>query len=90
MASRTRSFQGWQVLLFWLLMGGIIGGWIGEAIVNVWPALSLLGRVQSIGLPAFTMDLHVFSLTFGFMLNLNFFTIAGFVVAWALYRRLLR
>ena len=53
-----------------------------------WPALALLGRIQSVGLPTFTMDLHVFTLSFGFMLNINFFTILGFVLAWLFYRRL--
>lgn len=88
MANRTRTYPGWQLLLLLLALGGIIGGWIGDAIVRVWPALQLLARVQSVGLPAFTMDLHVFSLTFGFMLNINFFTILGFVLAWFFYRRL--
>lgn len=88
MASRTRTYPGWQLLLLLLALGGIIGGWIGDAIVKLWPALALLARVQSVGLPTFTMDLHVFTLSFGFMLNINFFTILGFVLAWFFYRRL--
>jgi len=87
-AVRTRTYPTWQILLLLLALGGIIGGWIGDAIVKVWPGLGLLGNVQSVGLPTFTMDLHVFSLSFGFMLNINFFSILGFIVAWVFYRRL--
>jgi hypothetical protein len=87
-ASRTRTYPGWQLLLLLLALGGIIGGWIGDAILKMWPILSLLGNVQSVGLPTFTMDLHVFSLSFGFMLHINFFTILGFVLAWFFYQRL--
>lgn len=87
-AGRTRTYPTWQILLLLLALGGIIGGWIGDAIVKVWPGLSLLGNVQSVGLPTFTMDLHVFSLSFGFMLNINFFSILGFIVAWVFFRRL--
>lgn len=88
MAGRTRTYPGWQMLLLFLVLGGIVGGWMGDAAVAVWPGLSLLGNEYRIGLPAFTLDLRVFSLSFGFMLNLNFFTLLGFVTAWAIYRRL--
>ncbi len=88
MASRTRTYPGWQLLALLLVLGGIIGGLIGDAILKIWPVLSLLGKVQSIGLPTFTMDLHVFSVSFGFMLHINFFTIVGFVLAWVFYQRL--
>ena len=86
--SRSRTYPGWQWLLLLLVLGGIIGGWLGDAIVRLWPALSILGKVLSVGLPTFTMDLHVFSLSFGFMFNINFFTIVGFFIAWFLYKRL--
>lgn len=82
------SQNSWQILLLLLILGGIIGAWIGDAIVTLLPNLELLGEVQSVGLPTFVMDLHVFTLSFGFMLNINFFTILGFVLAWLFYRRL--
>lgn len=88
MAGRSRTYPGWQMLLLLVALGGIIGGWIGDAIVKVWPGLGLLGNVQSVGLPTFTMDLHVLTLSFGFMLHINFFSILGFVVAWIFYQRL--
>jgi hypothetical protein len=47
-----------------------------------------LGNVKSVGLPTFTMDLNVLTLSFGFMLHINFFSILGFVAAWIFYQRL--
>lgn len=87
MSGRSRTYPGWQILLLLLVIGGIIGGWIGDAIVKLWPALGILGAVQSIGLPAFSLNLQVFSLTFGFMLHVSFFTLLGFVIAYIIYRR---
>lgn len=88
MASRSHSYLSWQVLLLLLILGGIVGGWIGNAIINLWPALNILGVEQNIGIPDFTLDLKVFTFTFGFMLNINLFTLIGFVIAYILYRRL--
>jgi len=86
--SRTRTYPGWQLLLLMLALGGIVGGWIGDALLKIWPGLGLLGNVQSVGLPTFTMDLHVFSVSFGFMLHLSIFSILGFALAWVFYKRL--
>ena len=88
MANRSRTYPGWQLLLLLLALGGIIGGWIGDAILKVWPSMGLLGNIMSVGLPTFTMDLHVFTLSFGFMFNINFFSILGFIMAWIFYKRL--
>lgn len=86
--TKSRTYPGWQLLLILLVLGGIIGGWIGDAIVKLWPAFSELGRTQSIGLPSFILDLKVFTLTFGFMLHINLFTILGLIIAYILFRRL--
>lgn len=86
--SSSRAYPSWQILLLLLAIGGIIGGWLGDALVKIFPSMTILGNLQSIGLPAFTMDLHVFTLTFGFMLHLNFFSILGFIIAYILFKRL--
>lgn len=88
MKNISRSYPGWQMLLLLLVLGGIIGSYIGEALVKLWPALRMLGKVQSIGVPRFTIDLHVFELTFGFMMHISLFTLLGFVLAYLLYRRM--
>ncbi|MEN6326862.1 MAG: DUF4321 domain-containing protein [Syntrophomonas sp.] len=87
MANRSHSYPNWQVLLILLVLGGIIGGWIGDALLSVWPGLKTLGQVQSVGLPSFSLNLRVFTLNFGFMLHVNFFTLLGFVLAYIVYRR---
>lgn len=86
--AKNRTYPGWQYLLVLLVLGGIIGSWIGDAMLRVWPALYELGRNQSIGLPSFTLDLKVFTLTFGFMLHINLFTILGFIIAYLVFKRL--
>lgn len=88
MTSRTRTYPGWQILLLLLVLGGIIGGWIGDALIKIWPALNALGQVQSVGVPNFTINLQVFTFTFGFMLHINFFTILGFLLSYIVYRKL--
>ena len=50
--------------------------------------LVILGKVQSVGIPDFTLNLQVFSLTFGFMLHISFFTLLGFVLSYLVYKRL--
>jgi hypothetical protein len=87
-ATRNRTYPGWQILLLLIALGGIVGGLIGDVILKIWPSMSILGNVQSVGLPTFTMDLHVFSISFGFMFHLNFFSILGFILAWIFYQRL--
>ena len=88
MANRSHAYPGWQVLLLLLIVGGIIGGWLGDFIVGLWPALGILGKVQSVGIPDVTLNLQVFSLTFGFMLHISFFTLLGFVLSYLVYKRL--
>lgn len=88
MVARSRSYPGWQILLLLMVVGGIIGGWLGNAIIKMLPVLSFLGNTQSLGIPSFTVDLQVFTFTFGFVLNINFFTLLGFVLAYIVYRRL--
>ncbi len=85
--ARSNAYPGWQILLLLLVLGGIVGGWVGNTIVKIWPNLYILGQIQSVGLPTFSLDLNVFSLQFGFMFHINFFTILGLALAYFLYRR---
>ncbi|NLF35524.1 MAG: DUF4321 domain-containing protein [Clostridiales bacterium] len=56
--------------------------------IKIWPGMQMLDQVYSVGLPAFTLDLQVFTFTLGFMLNLSIFTLLGFVLAYLAYRKL--
>ncbi len=88
MASRGKIQPGWQILALLLILGGIIGSFIGDAIVKTWPAGQVLGRMQNLGFAPFTLDLKVFSLTLGLMFHVSIFTLLGFLIAYALYRKL--
>jgi len=88
LAGKTRTYPGWQIFILLLVLGGIIGGWIGDAIVTLWPAASILGDTQSVGIPGFSVDLGVINFSLGFMMHINLLTIAGFIVAYIVYKRL--
>ncbi len=88
MAYRGRSPANWPVLLILLVIGGIIGSALGQLLTKIWPTLQIFGQVYSVGLPAFTLDLQVFTFTLGFMLKLSIFTLLGFIVAYLAYKKL--
>lgn len=88
MASKSRSYPGWQMLLLLLVIGGIVGGWIGSFLIQWWPAMGTMGLGQSIGFAPFTINLRVVSITLGFMMHINLFTLLGFALAYLVFRRL--
>jgi hypothetical protein len=73
------------LLLVLLLTGAIIGGIIGELLGNVF---EVLNYGKSIGVAPFTLDLGIFTLTFGFTLSLNIAGIIGILLALFIYRRM--
>jgi len=88
MSYKNRNYSGWPILLLLLLLGGIIGGWIGDALIHIWPALGTVGQMKSVGIPTFTVNLSFLSFTVGFMLHISLFTILGFALAYLVYKRL--
>ncbi len=88
MTSRSRTYPGWQILILLLVLGGFIGGWIGDAVVSLWPAANSWGETQSVGIPEFSLNLGVISFSLGLMMHINLFTIIGFVAAYFVYKRL--
>ncbi len=79
---------GWPVLVILLILGGIAGGWLGQALTHIWPSLAVLADAQSLGIPSFTLDLEVFTVSFGFMLNISGVTLIGFILAYLIYRKM--
>jgi len=71
-----------------LLLGAILGGWLGEVLIKYVPLLSSVGQSYSIGIPRFHLDLRVVSLLFGFTLRINLFSLLGLVVGFLVYRRM--
>ncbi len=71
-----------------LLIGALLGNWVGALLVDLLPAFSEVGRVQTIGIPYFTMDLEVISFSFGLTIRVGLFTLLGIVGAYLVYRRM--
>lgn len=87
MAKTSRSNNViWLLGLF--IIGGIIGNCIGDALIRVCPMLAFLAKQQSIGISPTTLSLNVFTVTFGFSFQINFFSILGFILAYYIYRRI--
>ncbi len=72
-------------LLLLLLIGSIFGSLIGHILS---PHAAWLNYGQALGLKPTTLNLAVFSLTFGFNLKLNVAGIIGFIAALFVYSRL--
>jgi hypothetical protein len=54
--SKGRSYPGWQIFILLLVLGGIIGGWIGDATQSLWPTAKLWASSRSVGIPNFSLD----------------------------------
>lgn len=90
MSSRSgyHAYPGWPILLLILILGAIIGGWLGELLAGLIPALKAMGRVYTMGIPRFTLDLEVLTLSFGLTLRIGLFGILGMIAAFIVYRRM--
>mgnify|MGYP003747593485 CR=1 FL=1 len=86
--SNYRSYPGWPILLLILVVGALIGGWLGEALVKMMPALGEVGHVYTVGIPHFIIDLHVLTLSFGFTLRLGLFSLLGLIGSYFVYRNM--
>jgi hypothetical protein len=72
-------------LILLLLTSSIIGSVLGKAFSDVLP---ILNYGESVGLGPATLDLNVFTLTFGFSANLTVAGIIGIIIAIIAYRKL--
>lgn len=79
------------LLIFFILLGGLLGGLLGEilkAMAPAGPLQDLFARVHEIGLTTpFTLDLKLFSVTFGFILRINLFSILGILLGVYIYKQ---
>ncbi len=81
------SYRSPWLLVILLVLGGIFGSLIGDALSGI-PALRMLATARSIGLPVTTLDLDVINLTLGFTFKINLFGLIGLILAFLIYRRL--
>lgn len=79
------------LLIFFILLGGLLGGLLGEilrAIAPQGPLQDIFAKIQDIGLnPPFTIDLRLFTITFGFTLRVNLFSILGVLLGIYIYKQ---
>lgn len=85
MARNVKSYGSVWVLVLLLLVGGLAGGALGNALA---PTLPWLNSTSVIGLKPATLDMHFFNLTFGFTIVLNILTALGMIAGYLVYRRL--
>jgi hypothetical protein len=80
------SYKSPWILVIFLIVGAIIGTIIGEALGAV-PSLAILKEAKTIGIPTTSLDLYVFTLTFGLLLKLNLVGVVGLLLGILAYRR---
>lgn len=86
--SGNRTYPGWQILVVVLLLGAILGGWVGEALIKIVPSLANIGHSFMVGIPRFDLDLKVLSLVFGLTVKLNLFSLLGLIAGFLVYRKM--
>ena len=86
--SSSRTYPGWPILVVVLLVGALLGSWLGELLIGLIPALADVGQVYVIGIPHFTMDWQVLSFSFGLTIRVGLFTLLGIVGAYFAYRKM--
>lgn len=73
------------VLVMLLLVGGLCGGALGNALA---PSFPWLNATTQVGLKPSTLDLQFFNLTFGFTFALGPLTALGLIAGYIVYRKL--
>lgn len=86
MAKGFSGSKNYWVLLIMMLVGVVLGGFIGQYTANI-PALSWLNYGQHFGLTSpLVLDLGILVITFGLSINITICGIIGVLLAILLYR----
>jgi len=85
MGKNMRGNGNIWVLILLLLVGGLCGGALGNALA---PVLPWLNATSQVGLKPSTLDLHFLNITFGFTFALGPLTALGMILGYIVYRRL--
>jgi len=79
------------LLLFFIVLGGVLGALLGEilrALSPPTPLQEVFSRVAEIGIfPPFTLDLKIFAITLGFQLRFNLLSILGIILGIYIYKQ---
>ena len=79
------------MLIFFVLIGGLMGGVLGE-ILRLFSPEGLLKEIflkgYNIGInPPLTIDLHLFTFTLGFTIMMNLFSLLGIIFGIYVYKQ---
>lgn len=85
MARSIKNTGSIWVLVLLLLVGGLSGGALGNALA---PSFPWLKATSLVGLKPSTLDLQFFNLTFGFTFVLGPLTAVGLILGFIVYRKL--
>jgi hypothetical protein len=85
MARSIRNAGSIWVLVLLLLVGGLSGAALGNALA---PYLPWLKATTQVGLKPSTLDLQFLNLTFGFTFALGPLTVLGLILGYIVYRKL--
>lgn len=88
MSGGRQARPSWISLVLLLVLGGITGSILGDILIRLAPGIQTLGAPRNVGLNPVTLDLSIFTLTFGFSFSISLFTIIGLLLAYLAYRRL--
>ncbi len=84
-----RQKNPWIFLLL-LLVGIVIGGFLGEMLLEFGP-LKFLDHGESFGIALnrpFVLDLSIIQLSFALMININIFSIIGIIFAIVIFNKM--
>ena len=81
-------YQSAWLLVILLILGGIFGSWIGQALNSLYH-LAFLNLGFNTGLPVTSLEMEAFlNLTFGYAFKVNPVTLLGFIAGLIIYLRL--
>lgn len=79
------------LLIFFICLGGLIGGILGEILRVISPEgilQDIFSRTYHIGIdPPFTLDLKLLAATIGFSLRINLFSLLGVLLGIYIYKQ---
>ncbi len=79
------------VLILFILVGGLVGGIMGEILLLLSPAgflREIFLKTYSIGItPPFVFDLHLMTFTFGFAFRINLLSLLGIILGFYTYKQ---
>jgi hypothetical protein len=79
------------MLIFFIFLGGLIGGILGEILRIISPEGTLqeiFSKAYSIGIdPPLTLDLRLFTTTLGFSFRMNLFSLLGILLGIYIYKQ---